>query len=248
MKVLKTLTFGVMSRGSQNPVLARRAKLVHRLEQQKRLAQDANFVVTVSRWLKNEAGGKELVKLQKRVRPWWCEDVLGAVGLTVRYGAKAIEFEKGKNAIIVPSKDQLAATLDTVITAVRAGELDEYLSQQAKDRSAPKQKRLAQDPNFVVTVSRWVRNEGGSRERVQLQKRVRPWWREDVLGTVGLTVRYGAKAIEFEKGKNAIVVPSKDQLVATIDTVIEGVKAGELDEHLDQYAKARGVPRSTRAA
>ena len=35
MKVLKTLTFGVMSRGSQNPVLARRAKLVHRLEQQK---------------------------------------------------------------------------------------------------------------------------------------------------------------------------------------------------------------------
>ena len=36
MKVLKSLTFGVMSRGSQNPVLARRAKLIHRLEQQKR--------------------------------------------------------------------------------------------------------------------------------------------------------------------------------------------------------------------
>ena len=44
MKVLKSLTFAVMSRGSQNPVLARRAKLIHRLEQQKRLAQDANFV------------------------------------------------------------------------------------------------------------------------------------------------------------------------------------------------------------
>ena len=28
MKVLKSLTFGVMSRGSQNPVLARRAKLL----------------------------------------------------------------------------------------------------------------------------------------------------------------------------------------------------------------------------
>jgi iron uptake system EfeUOB component EfeO/EfeM len=46
----------------------------------------------------------------------------------------------------------------------------------------------------------------------------------------------------------AIVVPSKDQLVATLDTVIAGVKAGELDEHLAQYAKARGVPKSTRAA
>jgi hypothetical protein len=69
-----------------------------------------------------------------------------------------------------------------------------------------------------------------------------------VLGTVGLTVRYGAKAIEFEKGKNAIIVPSKDQLVTTLDTVISAVRAGELDEHLDQYAKARGVPKSKRVA
>ena len=43
MKILKSLTFGVMSRGSQNPVLARRSKLLHRLEQQKRLAQCARM-------------------------------------------------------------------------------------------------------------------------------------------------------------------------------------------------------------
>jgi uncharacterized protein with PhoU and TrkA domain len=67
------------------------------------------------------------------------------------------------------------------------------------------------------------------------------------LGAVGLTVRYGAKAIEFDKGKTAIIVPSKDQLVATLDTLIEGVKAGELDEHLAQQAKARGVPKAKRA-
>ena len=69
MKVLKSLTFGVMSRGSQNPVLARRAKLIHRLEQQKKLAQDANFVVTVSKWLRNEAGSKELIGQGNRPRP-----------------------------------------------------------------------------------------------------------------------------------------------------------------------------------
>ena len=143
MKILKSLTFAVMSRGSQNPVLARRAKLVHRLEQQKKLAQDANFVVTVSRWLRNEAGSKERVELQKRVRPWWREDVLGTIGLTVRYGAKAIEFEKGKTAIIVPSKDQLVATLDTLIEGVKAGELDEHLAQYAKARGVPKSKRAA---------------------------------------------------------------------------------------------------------
>ena len=49
-------------------------------------------------------------------------------------------------------------------------------------------------------------------------------------------------------GQTAIVVPSKDQLIATLDTVISAVKAGELDEHLAQYAKARGVPKSSRAA
>jgi hypothetical protein len=143
MKLLKSLTFGVMSRGSQNPDLARRAKLIHRLEQQKRLAQDANFVITFSKWVRNEAGSKELVQLQKRVRPWWREDALGTVGLTVRYGAKAIEFEKGKTAIIVPHKEQLVATLDTVISAVKAGELDEHLAQQAKVRGVPKSTRAA---------------------------------------------------------------------------------------------------------
>ena len=95
MKLLKSLTFGVMSRGSQNPVLARRAKLVHRLEQQKRLAQDANFVVTVSRWLRNDAGSKELVKHAKagaslvaRGRAYSRAD--GALR------GEAIEFEKGR--------------------------------------------------------------------------------------------------------------------------------------------------------
>ena len=143
MKILKSLTFAVMSRGSQNLVLARRAKLIHRLEQQKKLAQDANFVVTVSKWLRNDAGSKELVQLRKRVRPRWREDVLGTIGLTVRYGAKAIEFEKGKTAIIVPSKDQLVATLDTLIEGVKAGELDEHLALQAKTRGVPKSKQAA---------------------------------------------------------------------------------------------------------
>ena len=143
MKILKSLTFGVMSRGSQNPVLARRSKLIHRLEQQKRLAQDANYVITVSKWVRNEAGNKELVQLQKRVRPWWREDALGTVGLTVRYGAKALEFEKGKTSIVVANKDQLVATLDTVIAGVKAGELDEHLAQQAKARSIPEPRQVA---------------------------------------------------------------------------------------------------------
>jgi hypothetical protein len=40
--------------------------------------------------------------------------------------------EKGKAGIVVPSKDKLPTVIDTLIAAVRAGELDELFSQAAK--------------------------------------------------------------------------------------------------------------------
>jgi hypothetical protein len=63
--------------------------------------------------------------------------------VTVRYGSKTIEFEKGKTAIVVPGMNQLGPTIETVIAAVRAGELDELLAQQAKARYVSKTKRAA---------------------------------------------------------------------------------------------------------
>jgi hypothetical protein len=65
------------------------------------------------------------------------------IALTVRTGGRAIEFEKGKTAIGVLSMDQLGPTIDTVIAAVRAGELDELLAHRAKARDVPKAKRAA---------------------------------------------------------------------------------------------------------
>ena len=45
------------------------------------------------------------------------------IRLTFKFGAKPIEFEKGKAGIVVSSKDKLPAVIDTLISAVRAGEL-----------------------------------------------------------------------------------------------------------------------------
>ena len=143
MKGLKGLTFGTINKGRENPVLVRRAKLVQRLEQQKALARDATYTLTVAKWVKTETGGKELVQQPKRVRPWWREDVLGNIALTVRAGGRPIEFEKGKTAIVVPNKDELVPTIEAVIAAVRAGELDELLDQQMKTRDVPRAKRAA---------------------------------------------------------------------------------------------------------
>ncbi len=42
------------------------------------------------------------------------------------------EFDKGKSAIAVPSLDKLPTVIDTLIAAVRNGELDEQLVQGSK--------------------------------------------------------------------------------------------------------------------
>jgi hypothetical protein len=143
MNHLKSLAFTVVPKASANPVMARRAKLITRLEEQKTLVQDANFAPTVKRWEKADDGRRSIVETPRRLRPWWRTDATGAIVLTVRYGFKTIEFEKGKAGIAVPSKEKLTGVIDTMIAAVRAGELDAILEQQGVARAVPKGKRAS---------------------------------------------------------------------------------------------------------
>jgi hypothetical protein len=48
------------------------------------------------------------------------------------------EFEKGKNAIAVPSLDKVPMVIDILITAVRNGELDRQLAQAKKPETVLK--------------------------------------------------------------------------------------------------------------
>jgi hypothetical protein len=57
--------------------------------------------------------------------------------MCIKSGSKPIEFEKGKSAIAVPSREQLPKVIDTLIAAVRGGELDEVLSQTSKQQRIP---------------------------------------------------------------------------------------------------------------
>jgi hypothetical protein len=77
----------------------------------------------------------------KRIRAWWRTDATRAVVLTVHYGAKPIEFEGGKAAIAVGKKNKLIPTIETVIAAVEAGELDGVLARMSKTAVMTKGKR-----------------------------------------------------------------------------------------------------------
>jgi hypothetical protein len=123
-QLFKTLTFTQLPKlTAADPVIQRRNKLIVRLQQQIALVQDPQFTLTRQKWITDDSGVKQLRELRKRVRAWWRTDTAGNVVLTVRYGAKPIEFAPGKAAIAVGKKDKLIPTIETVIAAVEAGEL-----------------------------------------------------------------------------------------------------------------------------
>ncbi len=102
MNTLKSLTFvATPPKTINNPTVFRRERLVQRLQEQLQLAKDPSFAPIVTRWKKGEDGVKRPVDHIRRVKPWWKIDGSGFVVLTVRYGFKPVEFEKGKGAIAV---------------------------------------------------------------------------------------------------------------------------------------------------
>ena len=142
MPVLKSLSFTAMPKSANDPVHIRRAKFIAKLEEQKLLVQDPAYIRTVQR-MADVDGQKQPVVLKQRVRPWWKVDPSGQIIMSIKFGAKPIEFEKGKAGIAVPSKDKLPAVIDTLIAAVRAGELDDLFTQASKSRPIPKAKKAA---------------------------------------------------------------------------------------------------------
>jgi len=137
MSALKSLTFTRLPKIGANPTLDRRTNMIARLEEQKLLLSDPNYVRTARTWVKKD-GELTPIQRQHRVLPWWRVNADGSYVFFVRLGSKPIEFEKGKNAIAVPSLDKIPLVINILITAVRNGELDQQLAQTKKPATAPK--------------------------------------------------------------------------------------------------------------
>ncbi len=54
-----------------------------------------------------------------------------------------------------------------------------------------------------------------------------------------LSVRYGAKAIEFEKGKDAVLLADVRELATVLPKLIAATEAGELDTHINAVMKVK---------
>jgi hypothetical protein len=92
---------------------------------------------------------------QQAVRPWWKIDPSGQVVMFIKFGAKLIEFEKGKGRHRRPVQGQASlGVIDALISAVRAGELHELFSQAAKTESIGKARKAADYANRVAGPAR----------------------------------------------------------------------------------------------
>ncbi|MBO1908261.1 hypothetical protein J4G37_25645 [Microvirga sp. 3-52] len=83
-------------------------------------------------------------------------------------------------------------------------------------------------------------NGEGARVRVEIPRRVRKGWFEDGSRTTHFVMHYGGRPLEIAKGKTAIEVGSLPKLPALIDSLIEAVRAGELDSAIATAAAERG--------
>lgn len=139
MSTLKSLSFTALPKQGNDPKLNRRIRTIERLEEQKLLFADPAYVRVRQRWAKKDGERVQMEKRQ-RVSPWWRIGPSGGYVLFIRSAGKPLEFEKGKSAISVPSKDKVPTVIDALIAAVRSGELDEQLAQASRQKAPPKRK------------------------------------------------------------------------------------------------------------
>ena len=131
MALLKSLKLSPYNPTNQNnSFLKRRRKLIAKIDEQILIATDSNYRPTKTKWVQNKDGTERKLEIPKRIRRWWCEQQGGTILLTIRYGNKVIELEKGKNAIELSSKAELEPTLQSIKKAVDNGEFDTLLEQQ----------------------------------------------------------------------------------------------------------------------
>ena len=126
MKALSLIVAPTAS--SLSPKLRRRQTLIDRLEEQRELAKNPNYTITVRHWIKDADGIKKPIDIQKRVKPWWQQDANGSLFIVLRSGLKRLVLDKGMTAIAVGTPDKLEGIISTLIAASKAGELDGALA------------------------------------------------------------------------------------------------------------------------
>ena len=87
---------------------------------------------------------------------------------------------------------------------------------------------------FSPVRVRTVKDEAtGQSRKVEVPKKIKPWWWTDDTGKLCITVRYGARTLEIVEGKNAIATDSIADVITSLQVIRTAVDSGELDKRID---------------
>ena len=89
--------------------------------------------------------------------------------------------------------------------------------------------------HFAPLHFRTVRDrDTGETKRIELPKRIRPWFFTSDNGKICLQIKYGSKVIDISgKNKPTIELANIDDLVKTLELIKTATLAGELDAMLE---------------
>ena len=87
---------------------------------------------------------------------------------------------------------------------------------------------------FSTVRVRTIKDEAtGQSRKVEVPKKIKPWWWTDDTGKLCITVRYGARTLEIVEGKNAIETDSIADVITSLQVIRTAVDSGELDKRID---------------
>jgi hypothetical protein len=87
---------------------------------------------------------------------------------------------------------------------------------------------------FYPVRVRTIKDEAtGQNRKVEVPKKLKPWWWTDEKGKLCITVRYGARTLEIVEGKNAIETDNIADVIASLQVIRSAVDSGELDKRVD---------------
>jgi hypothetical protein len=89
--------------------------------------------------------------------------------------------------------------------------------------------------NYAPLHLRSVRDrDTGEIKRIELPKRIRPWFFTSASGKICLQIKYGSKVIDISgKSKPTIELASTDELIKTLELIKTATLVGELDALLE---------------
>jgi hypothetical protein len=87
---------------------------------------------------------------------------------------------------------------------------------------------------FSPVKIRTVKDEvTGESRKVEVPKKLKPWWWTGENGKLCITVRYGARTLEIVDGKNAIETDSIADVITSLQVIRTAVDSGELDKRIE---------------